>query len=117
MQIFSYHFTTEKCCSVDATKAEKVGVAALLNVIGRDALDMYETFLWESEGGKFQIAKVLEKFEERDEPARNEIFERYNFFKRNQHKGELLDAYITTLLKDFDSVQNIVLILLVSAFF
>ena len=27
-----------------ATKAEKVRVAALLNVIGRDALDMYETF-------------------------------------------------------------------------
>ena len=32
-------------------------------------------------------------------PARNEIFERYNFFKRNQNKGESLDAYITTLLK------------------
>ena len=32
-----------------ATKAEKVRVAALLNVMGRDALDMYETFQWESE--------------------------------------------------------------------
>mgnify|MGYP002803437980 CR=1 FL=1 len=32
-------------------------------------------------------------------PARNEIFERHNFFKPNQNKGESLDAYITTLLK------------------
>ena len=82
-----------------ATKAEKVRVAALLNVIGRDALDMYETFQWESEGDNFKIGKVLEKFEERCVPARNEIFEWYNFFKRNQNKGESLDAYITTLLK------------------
>ena len=82
-----------------ATKAEKVRVAALLNVIARDALDMYETFQWESEGDNFKITKVLEKFEERCVPARNEIFERYNFFKRNQNKDESLDAYITTLLK------------------
>ena len=45
-----------------ATIAEKVRVAALLNVIGRDALDMHETFQWESEGDNFKIAKVLEKF-------------------------------------------------------
>jgi hypothetical protein len=60
---------------------------------------MYETFQWGIEGDNFKIAKVLEKFEERCVPARNEIFERYNFFKRNQDKGESLDAYITTLLK------------------
>ena len=82
-----------------ATKPEKVRVAALLNVISRDALDMYETFQWESEGDNFKIGKVLEKFEERCVLARNEIFERYNFFKRNQNKGESLDAYIITLLK------------------
>ena len=82
-----------------ATKAEKVRVAALLNVIGRNALDMHETFQWENEGNDFKIGKVLEKFEEHCVPARNEIFERYNFFKRNQNKGESLDAYITTLLK------------------
>ena len=82
-----------------ASKTEKIRVAALLNVIGRDALDMYETFQWETEGDNFKIAKVLEKFEERCVPARNEILERYNFFKRNQDNGESLDAYITTLLK------------------
>ena len=52
-----------------ATKAEKVRVVALLNVIGRNALDMYETFQWESEGDNFKIAKVLEKFEGRCVPA------------------------------------------------
>ena len=82
-----------------ATKTEKIRVAALLNVIGRDALDMYETVQWGIEGDNFKIAKVLEKFEECCVPARNKIFERYNFFTRNQDKGKLLDAYITTLLK------------------
>ena len=82
-----------------ASKTEKIRVAALLNVIGRDALDMYETFQWDAEGDNFKIAKVLEKFEQRCVLARNEIFERYNFFKRNQNNGESLDAYITTLLK------------------
>ena len=82
-----------------ASRTEKIRVAALLNVIGRDALDMYETFQWDAEGDNFKTAKVLEKFEERCVPARNEIFERYNFFKRNQNNGESLDAYITTLLK------------------
>ena len=43
---------------------------------------MYDTLRWESEGDNFKMAKVLEKFEERYAPARNEIFERYNFFKR-----------------------------------
>jgi hypothetical protein len=47
-----------------ATKTEKIRVAALLNVIGRDALDMYETVQWGIEGDNFKIAKVLEKFEE-----------------------------------------------------
>jgi hypothetical protein len=60
---------------------------------------MHETFQRESEGDNFKIAKVLAKFEERCAPARNEIFERYNFFKRNQDNGESLDAYTTTLLK------------------
>ena len=62
-------------------------------------MDIYETFQWDDEGDSFKIVKVLEKFEERCEPARNEIFERHNFFKRNQNNGESLDAYITTLLK------------------
>ena len=81
-----------------ATKAEKVRVAALLNVIGRDALDMYETFQWENEADNFKTGKVLERFEERCVPARNEIFERYNFFKRNQNKGESLNAFVRVKL-------------------
>ena len=68
-----------------ASKTEKVRVAALLNVIGRDALNMNETFRWDDEADSFKTAKVLEKFEKRCLPARNKIFD--NFFKRNQNNG------------------------------
>ena len=73
--------------------------AALLNVIGRDALDLYHTFLWDTKGDYFKITKVLENFEERCVPARNETLERYNFLKGNQEMVESLEMYVTTLLK------------------
>lgn len=73
--------------------------AALLNVIGRDVLDLYDTFLWDTKGDYFKITKVLENFEEHCVPARNETFERYNFLKGNQEMVESLEMYVTTLLK------------------
>lgn len=65
-------------------KTEKIQVAALLNVIRRDALDLYDTFQWEAKEDTFKIAKVLEKCEEHCVPVRNEMFERYSFFEYNQ---------------------------------
>ena len=80
-------------------KSEEIRVCSLLNVIGKDGVDMYETFHWDAEGDDFKIDKVLEKFEERCVPARNETYERYIFFKREQSSSESLDSYITTLIK------------------
>ena len=80
-------------------KAQEVRVASLLNVIGKEGMDMYETFQWENSSDALKIDKVLEKFEERCVPARNETYERYVFFKREQLSNESLDSYITTLMK------------------
>lgn len=46
-----------------------------------------------------KISTVLEKFEERCVPARNETYERYVFFKREQSSSESLDNYITALIE------------------
>ena len=79
--------------------SEEIRVCSLLNVIGKDGVDMYETFHWDAEGDDFKIDKVLEKFEERCVPARNETYEKYVFYKREQSSSESLDRYITTLIK------------------
>ena len=52
-------------------KADEVRVASLLNVVGKEGLDMYETFQWEDASHALKIDKVLEKFEERCVPVRN----------------------------------------------
>ena len=80
-------------------KADEVRVASLLNVVGKEGLDMYETFQWEDASHALKIDKVLEKFEERCVPARNETYERFVFFKREQLPSESLDCYITAFLK------------------
>ena len=80
-------------------KAQEVRVASLLNVIGKEGMDMYETFQWGNSSDALKIDKVLEKFEERCVPARNETYERYVFFKREQWSNESLDSYITALMK------------------
>ena len=80
-------------------KAQEVRVASLLNVIGKEGMDTYETFQWERSSDALKIDKVLEKFEERCVPVRNETYERYIFFKREQFSDESLDSYITALMK------------------
>jgi hypothetical protein len=42
----------------------------LLTVIGNEALDVYDTFVWATVGDDKKIAKVLEKFDEHCEPRK-----------------------------------------------
>ena len=60
-------------------KAQEVRVASLLNVIAKEGMGVYETFKWVNSSDALKIDKVLEKFEERCVPARNETYERYVF--------------------------------------
>ena len=80
-------------------KAQEVRVASLLNVIGKEGMDMYEAFQWGNSSDALKIDKVLETFEERCVPVRDETYERYVFFKREQLSNESLDNYITALMK------------------
>ena len=80
-------------------KAQEVQVASLLYVIGKEGMDMYETFQWKNSSDALKIDKVLEKFQERCVPACNETYQRYVFFKREQLSNESLDSYKTALMK------------------
>ena len=80
-------------------KAQEVWVASLLNVICKEEMDVYETFQCGNSSDALKKDKVLEKFEEHCVPVRNETCERYVFFKCEQFSNELLDNYITALMK------------------
>ena len=51
-------------------KEDATRVATLLTVIGNEALDVYDTFVWATVGDDKKIAKVLEKFDEHCEPRK-----------------------------------------------
>ena len=41
--------------------------------------------------------RVLKKFKEYCDPRKNEVFERYNFWQRDQHEGETIDQWVNDL--------------------
>ena len=78
-------------------------MASLLNVIGKEEMDMDETFIWGNDSDALKIDKALETLEESCVPVRNEIYERYVFFKLEQLSNESLDNYINALMKLLES--------------
>ena len=85
-------------------------VAALLNVIGDSALDLYETFTFtppadaEDEDdadpeAHITVDAILAKFREYCEPKVDAEFERYQFYRRDQETGESLNDYIIAVRK------------------
>jgi len=57
--------------------SKEVGIQAvtLLYVVGPDALEIYNTFLWEDAADKIKVVKILEKFNAYCVPWRNIMWE------------------------------------------
>ena len=81
-----------------------VRVAHLLNVIGKEGQEMFETFSL-SEEHRGDIGRVLEEFEARCTPVTHVIYERYLFNKRVQEPGESVDHYLTDIIKQAGRCQ------------
>ena len=78
-------------------KDDKVQSATLFHVAGPDALEIYNTFVWEHEGDERKIVKIMEKFQAYCEPRKNITWERHVFNTCNQEVGETIDQYVTKL--------------------
>ena len=78
---------------------DEVRIAALMNVIGREGMDLFDTFQWQANEDEGKFEEVLRKFDENCLPRTNETNEAYKFFSRSQHTGETVEAYITALYK------------------
>ncbi|UYV84166.1 K02A2.6-like [Cordylochernes scorpioides] len=90
-RLMLYLEATEK-----ATKPDKLKVAILLNFIGEEDLEVFNTFhLKEDEAENFDL--VINKFDDFCEPKKNVIFERFKFFSATQKDGESIDSFITEL--------------------
>lgn len=77
-------------------KPSKKRVATLLNVIGKEAVKIYNTFKWSRESDKENIEIVIDKFEKYCTPKKNITYERYMFNTKKQD-NETVDEYVTSL--------------------
>ena len=78
-----------------------VCVAHFLKVIGREGVQMFDTFTFDeaSHESADNLDHVLAKYESRCLPQRNETYERYLFYKTEQEPGESIDQYCTALVR------------------
>ena len=80
-----------------STKSDAERVATIIAVIGDAAVDVYDTFTWETEGENQKLEKVYEKFEAHCAGKKNITYERYVFNTRSQLPGEDIDSFVTAL--------------------
>ncbi|KAK6166970.1 hypothetical protein SNE40_022164 [Patella caerulea] len=79
------------------SKTEKVKTSTLLHTIGEEALEIYNSFVFETPENRLRLIPVLEKFEEYCSPKRNVTYERHIFNIRSQKVGESFDQYFSDL--------------------
>ena len=72
-----------------------VRVAHFLNVIGREGVQIFDTFTFyeASDESADNLDDILAKYEYRCLPQSNETYERYLFNTREQEPGESIDQY------------------------
>ena len=65
--------------------------------IGSDALEIYNSLPFESETDKTRMDTVLSLREAHCVGATNEIYERFQFQRRQQEPGETIEQFVTAL--------------------
>lgn len=77
-------------------KSAKIKVATILNLIGEDGVEVFDTLkLTEAQKGDYKT--VLDEFEKYFTPQKNVVYERYLFYNRKQEEGETFDNFVTDL--------------------
>lgn len=78
-------------------RAEERKIALLLTIAGAEAIEVFNTFVYEEPDDKDKFDEVLKKFDEHCLSKKNETYERYVFRSRLQQPGESFDNYLTDL--------------------
>ncbi|KAJ0172603.1 hypothetical protein K1T71_011742 [Dendrolimus kikuchii] len=79
--------------------SESSGVQAslLVNLIGPEGFDVYQTFTFKDDTEKDNVDVIIKKFDEYFGTKVNITLLRYNFFMRNQEDNESIQSYVTAL--------------------
>ena len=67
-------------------KDEKIQVATLLHVLGKECVEIFSNFVWDSEDDRDKIEAVEEKFKAHCAPLNSRHFNRYLFIERKVRK-------------------------------
>ncbi|GBL84994.1 Retrovirus-related Pol polyprotein from transposon 17.6 [Araneus ventricosus] len=78
-------------------KPDGVKIAILLNLLGDEGTDIFNTFKSENRKSIEKFDDVLEMFTNYCIPRRNVVFERFKFFSCSQQEGQQVDNYLTEL--------------------
>ncbi|KAJ8972329.1 hypothetical protein NQ317_005911 [Molorchus minor] len=74
-----------------SSKGDDVKIAMLLNLLGDEGIQIYNTFEYEEGEDKKKLAVVLNKFGQYCNPLKNLVYEHFKFFKRDQLSSESID--------------------------
>lgn len=77
------------------SKAETVKIALLINCLGEQWIDVYNTLNVDAD--KDNLSNVISKFDKYFRPQINEVYERYKFCTQKQREDEPVEQYITEL--------------------
>lgn len=95
---FKQSFEIYLIASGKVKKEDKVKIALLLNLMGEEGLEVYNT-LKLNEEDKYDFDKVITEFEKYMTPRKNVVYERFLFYNRKQDEGEPFDHFLTDLKK------------------
>ncbi|GBN53217.1 hypothetical protein AVEN_22342-1 [Araneus ventricosus] len=105
-ELENYLLATEK-----DERADKIKIAILLNLLGSEGLEIFNTFKFEPPESQKNYSEVLKKFEEYCSPRQNVVYERYKLFSCVQQEGQAIECYVTQLKTlastcEFDEQEN-----------
>ena len=86
LQLELYLMATES-----AEKAQAIQTTIFLTCIGKQGLEIYNTFTFSNEEDKMKLKPVVERFEAYCKPRKNITLVRHNFLTPKQHHGVSFD--------------------------
>lgn len=105
---FKQRFELYLEASEKSSKPDKLKVALLLNLMGDEAIDVYNTFTFAENESRDELKVVVDKFDQYCKPRKNVVYDRFKFFSRSQEPGETVDRYVTELKKLADQTEFLI---------
>lgn len=96
-KLWKQKFNLYLLASDKSEKKDEVKIAILLNLLGDEGLQIYNTFEYSEEEDHTKLVIVLKKFDDYCNPVKNLVYEHFKFFKREQHPSETMDQFVTAL--------------------